>query len=127
LLVNAIEITARDSLEAVTNAVAAQARSHASSRQKDLTRSVTPLVKQQMTPGYDRGIAEAGTGSHRRRVDAVEGHLHSCRSTLFEEATRPVTEGLRSLSEELGAVFRELQNKCVDEMRLTYGCLLVFF
>ena len=40
-------------------------------KQKELSRSIAPQVRAAMLPAYQRGFAEAGTGSHRRRVAVV--------------------------------------------------------
>jgi len=36
-------------------------------RQRELSRTVVPLIQTTMTPGYEKGSAEFGTGSARRR------------------------------------------------------------
>ena len=42
-------------------------------RQRELSRTVVPLIQTTMTPGYQAGAAESGTGSGARRVAVVEG------------------------------------------------------
>jgi hypothetical protein len=52
-------------------------------RQRELSRTVVPLIQTTMTPGYERGFAEKGSGSHARRVAVVEQHLQSNKGSMY--------------------------------------------
>lgn len=52
----------------------AELQSVASKQQRELSRSLEPLVQTHMMDGYDVAYAESGTGSHRRRVSKLEEH-----------------------------------------------------
>ena len=41
-----------------------------------------------MIPGYDAATAEAGTGSHRRRVALLEGHVGKSAPEMFGAAAK---------------------------------------
>ena len=58
----------------------------AQKQQRDLSRSMEPTVQTQMTPGYTAATAEAGTGSHRRRVAKLEGHIEAEAPKMFAAA-----------------------------------------
>jgi hypothetical protein len=76
-------------------------------RQKELSRSIVPIVKEGMSSAYERGCLEAGTGSHARRVAIVEGHVRSHCGGMFASAVAPVAEAIKSLIGGMRAIFRE--------------------
>jgi|EP01047_Picozoa_sp_COSAG01_P072588 hypothetical protein len=106
----------RAPLEATVSTRAAvasdQVKEAVQGRQKELSRSIAPLVQAKMKPGYERGYAEAGTGSHRRRVGIVESHISRTSRTMFADAVHPVIESMAPLRQEIQRVVLEL---CVDK------------
>merc|ERR1719247_2959582 len=54
------------------------------------------MVQQHMTTGYDVANAEAGTGSHRRRVAKLEAH------EMFDAAAKAIVERLEGLRKDIG-------------------------
>jgi len=91
-------------------------------QQRDLSRGVTPLVKEQMQPGYSAGMAEAGTGSHRRRCAVIEGHVSNVARPMFTSAVTPAIKALSGLRGEVAAQLRTvLVDRAVAELRTNYG------
>eukprot|EP01051_Picozoa_sp_SAG22_P013015 SAG22_NODE_1412_length_4477_cov_8.593878_3_plen_355_part_00 len=80
-----------------TAAAAEAVKAEVQRQQKELSRSISPKVQTIMTPGYDMGFAEAGTGSHRRRVVIIERHVDAESKTIFSEAISPILEALGPL------------------------------
>ena len=74
----------------------------AQGRQRDVNRELVPAVKESMTPAYVKGIAESGTGSHRRRVAIVEDHVEVRREDMFLDAIKPITGSLTAMVKEIG-------------------------
>eukprot|EP00320_Phaeocystis_rex_P022518 CAMPEP_0119097468 /NCGR_PEP_ID=MMETSP1178-20130426/178128_1 /TAXON_ID=33656 /ORGANISM="unid sp, Strain CCMP2000" /LENGTH=137 /DNA_ID=CAMNT_0007081411 /DNA_START=83 /DNA_END=493 /DNA_ORIENTATION=+ len=64
-----------DGLLSSLQAAVAELKEVANKQQRELSRSMEPLVQSHMSSGYDVANAEAGTGSHRRRVALLEGHV----------------------------------------------------
>ena len=71
-------------------------------KQRDVNRELVPAVQEAMRPGYHLGFAEAGTGSHRRRVNIIETHVDTHRQGMFMQAIKPITGSLNNLVEEVG-------------------------
>lgn len=90
-----------------TAAAAEAVKAEVQKQQKDLSRSIAPMVQNIMTPGYDMGFAEAGTGSHRRRVAIVEGHLSKQSKTIFAKSISPILEALVPLRTKLRQLLSE--------------------
>ena len=105
-------------------AAVAAVKTKVQATQRDLSRSVAPTVQAKMSPGYVRGAAECGGGSHRRRVDVVETHLYNIKDTLFQSAVQVVVGSLGALQKDLGKVVDAgLVDKLLVDLRTTYGIL----
>jgi hypothetical protein len=70
--------------------------------QRDLSREMEPVIASQMAPGYTAATAEAGTGSHRRRVDRIEAHVQKRAPDMFDEAAGGVVSKLDELRTSIG-------------------------
>ena len=93
-------------------------------RQKELSRSIAPMVMAKMKPGYERGYAEAGTGSHRRRVAILEAHIGSESKRMFGEAVQPVMQSMLPLRKEIQRLVETIcVEKSMAELREHYGML----
>jgi len=92
-------------LKAQIRSASEQVRSQVSARQKDLSRSMVPLIQAQMTPAYTAGAEEKGTGSHARRIAIVEGHIGSTAPRMFKEAVGPVAGSITDLVAEMREIF----------------------
>jgi len=92
--------------------------------QRELSRSIEPTVKAHMDDGYTRGAAEAGTGSHRRRVALVESHVEAAAPKMFEASTGGVVAKLNALRASIGKQLeKEMLERCLAELRNQYGAL----
>ena len=76
-------------------------------QQRDLSRSMEPAVQEAMTPGYSAATAEAGTGSHRRRVAKLEGFVAGEAPKMFKAATDGVVSKMSSLASTIGGTLRK--------------------
>ena len=96
----------------------------AQKQQRDLSRSMEPTVQEKMTPGYEAATAECGTGSHRRRVAKLEGHLEQEAPKMFGDAIEGVVGKMRGLSETIGKTLDQslVQGAC-DALHTTYSPL----
>ena len=92
-------------------------REAAQKQQRDLSRALEPSIKEKMEPGYTTAFAEAGTGSHRRRVSLLEGHVRSAAPEMFDAAAGGIVSKLGELrasiasqleSDVVGAALRAL-------------------
>jgi len=112
-----VEATLRAKLRETSEHIKAQV----SEKQKELSRSIVPLVKSKMTPGYDRGMLEAGTGSHRRRVHIMESHVRSECGSMFDAAVAPVTNSVKGMSGEMRKMFQDrCLNSVESQLRINY-------
>ena len=94
------------------------------SRQKDLSRSIAPMVQKAMLPGYQKGFAEAGTGSHRRRVSIVEGHIKANAKTMFKDAVEPVMKEMKPLRQGVQTLISSVVlSDTIEEIKTSYGML----
>ena len=93
-------------------------------RQKELSRSLVPVVQSKMQPGYQRGFEEAGIGSHRRRVTIVEDHIRNESKSMFDEAIQPVMQSMLPLRKEILSIVKDICiEKSMDELHENYGIL----
>ena len=91
-----------DGLLGSLQAAVAELKEVASKQQRELSRSMEPLVQSHMSSGYDRATAESGTGSHRRRVALLEGHVRTEAPRMFDAAAKAIVERLTALRKDLG-------------------------
>ena len=94
------------SIESKLTDAAAAAKRAMTDRQRELSRTVVPLIQTTMVPGYDAGTAERGTGSHRRRIDVIETHLDRSKNTMFTKSVGVTVQGLPAMQ---SAVVEQLQ------------------
>ena len=76
-----------DALLTSVRAVVDDIKERANKQQRELSRSLEPAVQSAMTPGYAEATAEAGTGSHRRRVEKLERFVEREAPKMFQAAT----------------------------------------
>ena len=93
----AIQAPLRAGTVSRTSAAAEAVKAEVQKQQKELSRSISPKVQAIMMPGYEKGFAEAGIGSHRRRVAIIEGHVEAQSKTIFSEAISPIVKALEPL------------------------------
>ena len=74
----------------------------AQKQQRDLSRELEPVISTKMAPGYTAATAEAGTGSHRRRVDILERHVRASAPAMFKEAVGGVVDKLDEIRSSIG-------------------------
>lgn len=79
----------------------------AQKQQRELSRSMEPAVQTAMTPGYTEATAEAGTGSHRRRVDKLERFVAREAPKMFQAATDGVVSKMSELADSIGGTLRK--------------------
>ncbi len=82
------------SIEAKLTDAATAAKRFMTDRQRELSRTVVPLIQNTMVPGYDAGNACRGTGSHRARVELVENHIVMNKSVMFTKSVGVTLDGL---------------------------------
>mmetsp|Transcript_23449 Transcript_23449/g.59853 ORF Transcript_23449/g.59853 Transcript_23449/m.59853 type:complete len:1022 (+) Transcript_23449:36-3101(+) len=90
----------------------------AQKQQRDLSREMEPVVTKHMTPGYSAAAAEAGTGSHRRRVALLEAHVRTASAEMFKEAVGGVVDKLDKLRATIG---QKLETEVTDGTLRTLG------
>lgn len=95
-------------LGSLVDAVKAQTQE----KQRDLSRGITPLVKDKMVPAYERGNAEAGSGSHRRRCAVIEAHVAGHAAAMFDAAVAPAVASLEGLR---GGIKQQLEAALVSQ------------
>ena len=77
-----------------------------------------------MTPGYTAATAEAGTGSHRRRVAKLEAHLSSAAPKMFSHATDGVVAKMSELSKTIGKTLeKDVVHGAKASLTTTYSVL----
>jgi hypothetical protein len=81
----------------------AELKDAAGKQQRDLSRCIEPLVQQKMTPGYVVATAEAGTGSHRRRIALLESHVRKSAPVMFSSASGTIVSKLDEMRAGIGA------------------------
>jgi hypothetical protein len=92
-------------IEAKLTDAATAAKRSITDRQRELSRSVVPLIQNTMGPGYNAGNACSGTGSHRARVEIVENHIDRNKRSMFTKSVGVTLEGLPGMQ---SAVIQQL-------------------
>ena len=110
-----------DGLLGSLQAAVTELKEVANKQQRELSRSMEPLVQSHMTSGYDRATAEAGTGSHRRRVSLLEGHVRTEAPKMFAAAAKAIVERLTALRKDLGTQLEK------DVVQASLGALLTAY
>ena len=87
--------------------VVSDIKESAQKQQRDLSRSMEPTVQAAMTPGYTDATAEAGTGSHRRRVAKLEKYVADEAPKMFKQATEGVTGKMSEIASSIGTTLRK--------------------
>ena len=87
--------------------VVSDIKESAQKQQRDLSRSMEPTVQTAMTPGYMDATAEAGTGSHRRRVAKLEKYVADEAPKMFKQATDGVTGKMSEIASSIGTTLRK--------------------
>jgi len=93
-------------------------------KQRELSRSIAPEIKNAMEPGYSEAFAEYGTGSHGRRVAILENHLEGASSQMFQAAVKPVKNALEPLRCELRDVVSTVAiASTLEDVKTNYSIL----
>ena len=92
-----------DGLLNTLQAAVSELKDEANKQQRELSRSMEPLVQTHMVSGYDAANAEAGTGSHRRRVDVLERHVRKEAPKMFDAAAKSIVEKMSAMRKDIGA------------------------
>jgi len=91
-------------------------------RQKDANRIMTPFIKEQMKPGYQRAANESGTGSYHRMQQHLQQHLHQTKELAFSGATQLLEKELQTIITELVTKLVKFANVVVTEVQNVYVC-----
>ena len=110
-----------DGLLGSLQAAVVELKDAANKQQRELSRSMEPLVQSHMSSGYDRATAEAGTGSHRRRVSLLEGHVRAEAPRMFAAAAKAIVERLTTLRKDIGTQLER------DVVQASLGALLTAY
>lgn len=100
-----------DALMNTLSGTLAELKDAAGKQQRELSRGIEPLVQEKMGPGYVAATAEAGTGSHRRRVDLLERHVRSSAPKMFASASDTIVSKLNEMRAGIG---KQLEAGLVD-------------
>ena len=92
-----------DGLLGSLQAAVVELKDAANKQQRELSRSMEPLVQEHMIPGYDTANAEAGPGSHRRRVGLLERHVRREAPKMFDAAAKSIVGKMSSMRKDIGA------------------------
>jgi hypothetical protein len=103
-----LQTMANTASRACSNAVKEAFRSMrtvASDSQRDLNRSLLPLVKSRMDPGYQSGVnVQRGPGTFNRSKKAMQEHTLKAVSSMFSEATQELLTAINTLIAKLGGM-----------------------
>jgi len=78
-----------------------QLKADLNKQQQEISRTVEPAVQTGMTPGYDAGVAEAGTGSHMRRMAIIDLQVRTVAASEFQAAAKALVGKLVKLQARL--------------------------
>ncbi|EOD32468.1 hypothetical protein EMIHUDRAFT_456065 [Emiliania huxleyi CCMP1516] len=116
-----------DSLVSALAGVLSEVREAAQKQQRELSRGIEPIVQGRMLPGYDTATAEAGTGSHRRRVAILEQHVRAEAPKMFRAAADGapsdcIISKLEEMRDGLGKTLeREVLQRTLSGLRSAYA------
>jgi len=111
-----------DSLVSALAGVLSEVREAAQKQQRELSRGIEPIVQGRMLPGYDTATAEAGTGSHRRRVAILEQHVRAEAPKMFRAAADGIISKLEEMRDGLGKTLElEVLQRTLSGLRSAYA------
>lgn len=94
-------------------------------QQKELSRSVAPQIQEAMTPGYQKGFMECGTGSHRRRVAIVESHASARSKYMFQSAITSVSSALQPITRKMRGEAQSIVDELLESIGANYSVRLL--
>lgn len=96
-----------------------QLKAEVAKQQQEISRALEPAVQASMGPGYAAGAAEAGTGSHARRKEIIDGHVRTVGSGEFRKAAEGLVAKLLELQARLvGALAKEASEAILTDLRV---------
>jgi hypothetical protein len=85
-------------------------------RQRDMSRTIAPLIKEKMTETYQSAYEEAGKGSAARRSAILVQGMDATKDSMFEESVSPLKEALRDLECDLQEMLVDLIDRLKTEL-----------
>lgn len=119
-----IGVSGCDGMLSALRGTVADVKEAAQKQQRELSRSLEPLVQEKMRPGYQQATAESGTGSHRRRVALLETHVRTSAPKMFNAAGGEIIEQLKQLREGMGArLEKDVVDSSLKSLRTSFAPL----
>ena len=110
-----------DGLMTKLRSTVSELKDTAQKHQRDLSGSMEPAIQSQMTPSYQQVTAEAGTGSHRRRVAKLEAAIEKEAPKMFRAATDGVVGKMQDLSGSIGRTLeRDVIQAAHSALKMSY-------
>ena len=110
----AIETTITDDMRAVAE--------HATQRQREISRTLQPQIRQKMLPGYAAACAVSkGAGRFPRMKSAVNSHAETALDGIFTETTGGMLQQIADLIDVLRGQVAALCDKVVGILRRIYS------
>jgi hypothetical protein len=97
-------------------------RRHATDTQRNLNRSLLPLVQSRMKAGFTGAMCvPRGTGTFLRMKDAVSGHSRGAVMSMFDESTIQLLKAIDQLVATLGAMAQAVSKRITSALSGVYS------
>ena len=82
-------------------------------RQREMSRTIAPLIKEKMMETYQNGYEEVGKGSAARRSAILVQGMETTKDSMYEESVLPLKEALQHLESD----FQEMLLHLIDRLK----------
>ena len=118
--IRTIWTTANRSYATAVKAAFAEMRNFATDTQRDLSRSLLPLIQQRMKAGYENTTHVAGgAGKFNRMKHAMETHSHGAVTSMFDDSMTQLLAAIQKMIKELCDKVKDLVetiSKCLSDV-----------
>jgi hypothetical protein len=93
------------------------------SQQKELSRSIVPIIKETMIPAYNVACEERGTGSHLRRKAVIESKVEENQKAMFANSIQPVLKTFGPVMKDVEKELTRCLESLIEDLRVNYAVM----
>lgn len=117
--------TSESVLKEITGQIKTQMLEKISHTRKTLYEQIGSQIDANMQSAYQQAAAESGTGMKRRMVGILADHAQDVAGTMFEDARREISEGIRALFDYLLRSYDEMKQSVMNQSQIAESNLLM--
>ncbi|KAG8716350.1 hypothetical protein FRC09_015864 [Ceratobasidium sp. 395] len=109
--------------QVVTGNILQNIKTAMTNEQKEISRCLTPHVKNHLVPGYEEAFLERGTGSVARQKAKFHDHVVRERVTVFNGGTKNLFDKLDTAAESIGVLLQVALNELSEKVEVSMSTL----